>query len=172
MTIFMSVLAGAAIGSGVAIVIYILGFCIEFIACSCNLLSCDLDADETLPFLWSWASFANVFIFCLCCGAIVGLIYGIYKVKVKADEETARKYAEHSEEARKQRIKQIEEVKREALRINNICEKNKAFDKPLVSTEYYSNIQMEKIIKELLDAIEIQGKVESIADELIKKGSA
>lgn len=172
MTIFLSVLAGAAIGAVVAIAIYVLGFCIEFIACTCNLLSCDLDADEALPFLWSWASFANVFIFCLCCGAIIGLIYGIYQTKADADEAAARKYAEQSEEARRQRVEWADVAKKKALNVNNTCERYKSADKPLVSTTYEASSQMKEIMNELTKAAELQGKVNSIADELSKKGGA
>ena len=91
-------------------------------------------------------------------------------MKAAADEETARKNAENSEKARKQRIKWADEVKQKALNVNNICERNKTSDKPLVSTTYQASSEMKDIMNELTNVAELQGKVDSIADELSKKG--
>ena len=105
-------------------------------------------------------------------GAVVGFFYGIYKAKEESDAETAKRNAANSEEARKQRVKWAGEVKQKALNVNNTCSGNKTADKPLVSTTYKANTQMTEIMNELTRVAEKQGKVDSLAEELSKKGGA
>ena len=56
--------------------------------------------------------------------------------------------------------------------MNNTCSRNKTSDKPLVSTTYKANAQMTEIMNELTKVAEKQGKVDSLAEELSKKGGA
>lgn len=172
MTAILWMLGGAATGAGVALILYVLGFGVELVNCACQILTCNCDGGDAIPGMWSGDSFLHVLLFCAIGGAVIGLIYGIYKMKAAADEETARRNAENSEEARKQRVKWADEVKQKALNVNNTCERNKSADKPLVSTTYQASSQMKEIINELIKAAELQGKVDSIADELSKKGGA
>ena len=170
MTAIICMLAGAGIGAGVALILYVLGFGVELLNCACQILTCNCDGGDAIPGMWSGDSFGHVLLFCTIAGAVIGLIYGIYKMKAAADEEAARRNAENSEEARKQRVKWADEVKQKALNVNNTCERNKSSDKPLVSTSYESSSQMRDIMNELTKAAELQGKVDSIADEMTKKG--
>lgn len=170
MTAILWMLGGAAAGAGVALALYLLGFGVELVNCACNILTCNCDGGDAIPGMWNGDSFFNVLLFCSIGGAVIGLIYGIYKMKSAADEETARRNAEYSEEARKQRVKWADEAKTKALNVNNICERNKSADKPLVSTTYQASSQMKEIMNELTKVAELQGKVDSIADELSKKG--
>ena len=172
MTVILCMLAGAIVGAGVALILYVFGFGVELLNCAFQILTCNCDGGDALPGMWSGDSFRNIFLFCTIAGAVIGLIYGVYKKKAASDEENARKNAEKSEEARKQRVKWADEVKQKALNVNNTCESNKAVDKPLVSTIYQSGSQMKEIMNELTKAAELQGKVDSIADELSKKGGA
>jgi len=169
MTAILWMLGGAAAGAGVALILYALGFVVEILNCACNIISCNCDGGDAIPGMWNGDAFLHVLIFCTIGGAIIGLVYGLYKMKAAADEETARKNAEYSEKARKQRVKWADEVKQKALNVNNICEKNKVSDKPLVSTTYQASSEMEDIMNELTKVAELQGKVDSIADELAKK---
>ena len=89
---------------------------------------------------------------------------------IASDEEAARKSAENSEAARQQRVKWAEEIKQKALTVSRTCDKNKSSDMPLVSTTYQASSQMEGIVSELTKVAELQGKVDSIADDLTKKG--
>lgn len=170
MAAILCMLAGAGIGAGVALILYVLGFGVELLNCACQILTCNCDGGDAIPGMWSGDSFGHVLLFCTIAGAVIGLIYGVYKMKAAADEEAARKKAENSEEARKQRVKWADEVKQKALNVNNTCERNKSSDKPLVSTTYESSSRMKDIINELTKAAELQGKVDSIADEMTKKG--
>lgn len=170
MTAILCMLAGAGIGAGVALILYVLGFGVELLNVACQILTCNCDGGDAIPEMWSGGSFGHVLFFCAIAGAVVGLIYGFYKMKAAADEETARRNAENSEEARKQRVKWADEAKQNALNVNNTCERNKSADRPLVSTTYQSGSLMKEIINELTKAAELQGKVDSIADELSKKG--
>lgn len=170
MTAILCMFGGAGIGAGVTLILYALGFGVELLNCACQILTCNCDESDAIPGMWNGDAFGHILLFCTIAGAVIGLIYGIYKMKVAADEETARRNAKNSEEARKQRVKWADEVKQKALNVNNICERNKASDKPLVSTTYQSSSQMKGIMNELTKVAELQGKVDSIADELKKKG--
>lgn len=169
MTAILWMLGGGAAGAGVALALYVLGFGAELLNFACQVITCNCDGGDAIPGMWSGDSFVNMVIFCTIGGAIIGLIFGIFKMKTIADEEAARKNAEASEEARKQRVKWADEIKQKALNINNTCEKNKSSDKTLVSTTYQASSQMKDIVNELTRTAELQGKVNSIADELTKK---
>lgn len=170
MTIIWMTVGGFAAGAVIAIIIYILGFGVELINCTCQILTCNCNGNDVFPKMWSMNTFGNFLMFCGFCGMIIGLIYGIYTVKVEADEEKKRKAIEKSERDRNQRIHWAEEAKKKALGIKDICDSNKSADKPLVSITYKANLQMRNIMNELTKVAELQGKVDSLADELTKKG--
>lgn len=170
MTAILCMLAGAAIGAGVSLALYILGGCVEILNCACQIASCDFSGDNAMPGIWNGDTFLHVLLFCTIGGAIIGLIVGICKMKAAADEVTAAKNLANSEEARKQRERWAGEIKQKALQITNSCEQNKSVDKKLVMTNYKSSSQMQSIMEELTRAVEIQGKVDSISNELTKKG--
>ena len=149
MTAILWMLGGAVIGAGVALILYALGFIIELVNCACQIVTFNCDGGDAIPGMWSGSSFLHVLLFCAICGAIIGLIYGIYKMKVAADEEAAKKNAENAEADRKQRIIWAVEVKQKAADISSICERNKSYDKPLVSTTYQASTQMKNIMDEL-----------------------
>ena len=101
--------------------------------------------------------------------AIIGLAYGIYKMK--ASEEAARKRAEDSKELNSNlQIKWDFQVKQKALDVKNVCESNMALNKPLVSTTFQASTQMKDITKELSKVAELKGKIDSITEDLVKKG--
>lgn len=170
MTAISCMLAGAAIGAGVALVLYVLGFGLELLNCACQIITCNCDGGDAIPGMWSGDSFLQVLLFCSIAGAVIGLVYGIYKMKEAADAEVAQRNAEISEEARKQRKKWASEIKQKALNVNNTCNQNKSTDKPIVSTSFQAGMQMESIMNELAKAAELLGKVDSIVDEIEKKG--
>lgn len=171
MTAILWMLGGAVIGAVVSLLLYVLGFGIEILNCACQIITCNCNFDDdAIPGMWEDGAFFNVLIFCAIAGAIIGLIYGLYKMKVAADEEAARKSAENSEAARQQRVKWAGEIKQKALTVSGTCDKNKSADKPLVSTTYQAGSQMKDIVHELTKVAELQGKVDSIADDLTKKG--
>jgi hypothetical protein len=43
MTAILCMLAGAGIGAGVAVLLYVLGFGIELLNCACQILTCNCD---------------------------------------------------------------------------------------------------------------------------------
>lgn len=159
---------GALWGACGAIVVVVIGFCIEFLNVGCAILTCDCNRE--FVFAWSGGGVFGVFLLCIIGGAIIGSIYGLCKAKEFSDAELARKNAENTEEARKQRVKWASEVKQKALNVNNICSKNKEADKPLVFTDYKANDQMIYIMSELTKIAELQGKIDSLIEELSEKG--
>lgn len=170
MTAILWMLGGALIGAVVSLILYVLGFGIEILNCACQIITCNCSGDDAIPGMWEDGAFFNVLIFCAIAGAIIGLIYGLYKMKIASDEEAARKSAEDSEAARQQRVKWAEEIKQKALTVSGTCDKNKSADKPLVSTTYQASSKMKDILFELTKVAELQGKVDSIADDLTERG--
>lgn len=86
MTAILCMLAGAGIGAGVVLILYVLGFGVELLNCACQILTCNCDGGDAIPWMWSGDSFGHVLLFCTIAGAVIGLIYGIYKMKATADE--------------------------------------------------------------------------------------
>lgn len=171
MTIVWAMVGGFVIGAGIVVVIYILGFGIELINCTCQILTCNCNGNDVFPKMWNMNTFGNLVMFCGFCGMIIGLIYGIYTVKVEAGKEKQRRNIEKLERERNHRIRWAQEIRIKTLKIKDICDSNKSADKPLVSISYKANSQMRDIMNELAKVAELQGKVNSIADEIIEKGS-
>lgn len=171
-TVIISTLIGAGIGALISVLLYVLGFCTELVNCACQIISCDWNGGDLIPAMWQGGTFFNVLIFCSICGAIIGFIFGIFAEKSSRDKALAERNAKLSEEARKQRVKWADEIKQKALSVNNTCSGNKSSNKPLVSTTYKSVAQMTEILNELTTVTEKQGRVDSLAEELSKKGGA
>lgn len=167
-TILWCMIKGAMYGGLGAGGLFVAGFVIEFLNMGCAILTCDCDK----PMVFDWSGMWSLLLICIIGGAVIGLCYGFYKAKEASDADAARLAAANSEEARKQRAKWASEVKQKALNVNNTCSKNKTSDKPLVSTTYKANTQMTEIMNELTKVAEKQGKVDSLAEELSKKGGA
>lgn len=172
MTAILTMLAGAAIGAGVAIALYVLGFGVELINCACQIITCNCEGGDAIPGMWEGSSFVSVLLFCTIAGAVIGLIYGIYKMKVASDEAARLREAANSKEAKKQRIKWAGEVKQKALSVANSCDKNAKDYKSLISPDYKADLQMNTIMKELANAAELKGKVDAMANDTKTKGGA
>lgn len=172
MKAILTTLAGAFIGAVAVIVLYILGLGVELINCACQIITCDWNGGDAIPIMWEGGTFYAVLLFCTIAGAVIGLIYGICKMKAESDEEARRRAAADSEAAKNQRIKWAGEVKQKALSVANICEKNAKGYKDLISPNYKANSQMDVIMKELANAAELKGKVDAMANDTKTKGGA
>ncbi len=166
MTIILCALAGAGIGAGISLVLYVLGFCVELANCACQIVTCDCNGGDAIPAMWSGSSFLSALLFCTACGAAIGLIYGIYKTKVNNDAKLAERNAQNAEEARKLRVQWADALKRKALKVEDTCSRNKTSFAPMVITRYEASDRMDKILTELSKVTELQGKVAVMADEL------
>ena len=172
MTLLMYVLGGAAAGAGVAVVLYLLGFGVELVNCACNILACNFNPDDAIPGMWSGEAFGRVLFFCAIGGAVIGMIYGLFKMKSEADALAEEQRAESSKEEKAQQQKWASELKKEAQEAVKVCDRNMNTERPLVSTAYQAGEEMKTILNELAKAAELQGLVDSIADELTQKGGA
>lgn len=114
----------------------------------------------------------NCMLYSILISTGIGAIYGLFLTM--QDKNAAQKAAllSQSAEAKKQRAAWASEIKQNALKVTNTCTQNKVSDKPLVSTTYKANTQMSEIVNELAKVAEKQGKIDSLADELSKKGGA
>lgn len=162
---------GALCGLGASVLLIMLGFACDFISCACSVVTCDFDSSASMTSA-VLDNFGVVCKFCIICGAIVGLVYGLYKMKEEADQNSLILNAEQEAAARKQRQTWASEMKQKAMNVSNTCNQNKESDKLLVSTTYKASSQMTEIMNELTKAAEKQGKVDSLAEELSKKGDA
>lgn len=157
---------GAVIGAIGAVCLFIIGGVIEVANFGCAILTCDCDK----PTVFDWSGMWGILGLCTIGGAVIGLIYGIYKAKEESDADAARKNAEMSEEARKQRVRWANEIKQSASNLEAKCTSNRTSVENVVSTDYKSSSQMTNIMNELFRVAEIQGKIDSISEELSKKG--
>lgn len=172
MTAILAMFAGAGIGAVVAIALYVLGFGVEFLNCACHIITCDCSGERAIPAMWEDGSFLSVLLFCTIAGAVVGLIYGICKMKIEKNEAARLRDIANSEEAKKQRIKLAKGVKQKAVEVANICEKNVKNYEPLITPTYKSDAQMDVIIREFADSSELKGEVDAIVNEIKLKGGA
>ena len=60
MTAILCMLAGAGIGAGVVLILYVLGFGVELLNCACQILTCNCDGGDAIPWMWSGDSFGHV----------------------------------------------------------------------------------------------------------------
>lgn len=162
---------GALCGLGASILLILLGLACDFVSCACSIVTCDFDSSASMMSA-VLDNFGGICKFCMICGAIVGLVYGLYKMKEEADQNNMILNAEQEAAARKQRQTWASEMKQKVLNVSNTCTQNKASDKPLVSATYKAGAQMSDIMNELTKVAEKQGKVDSLAEELSKKGDA
>ena len=170
-TVIICTLAGAGIAAVGAVALYILGFGVELLNCACQIITCNFNGGDAIHGMWKDGSFMSVFLFCIIGGAIIGFIYGLFKVKAASDAEAAKRVADNSEAARKQRTQWASEVKQKALNVSNTCELNNKNVSPLVSGTYEAEKQMELILSELANAAELKGKIDAMAED-VKKGGA
>lgn len=170
MTAILSMLAGAGIGAIVTLVLYVLGIGVELLNCACQIVSFDCNGGNAIPIMWKSGTFVAVLLFCTIAGAVIGLTYGICKMKMASDEVARIREAAKLEEVKKQHVKFAGEVKQKALSVAITCEKNYKDYKTLISPIYNSDIQMDMIIKELANAAELKGKVDAMANDTKMKG--
>lgn len=168
MTAILYMLGGAAIGAGAGIVLYLLADVLDLLSCICNIISCNFDAKSSN--IAGGINFGSLVLWCAIGGAVIGLFIGIAKMKSAADAEKAKRDAENSEKAKKQRELWAGEMKKLAFSTKNACSKNLSDDSPLVVTEYKAAEQMEKINKAFTDLAEAQGLVSYYASEVESKG--
>lgn len=114
----------------------------------------------------------NCFIFSTIGCAVIGAAYGTFSVL--QDKKAAQKAAElaQSKSIKEQQMAWAAEVKKSAQKLNETCFENQTSDKPLVSTLYQTNIQMEQIIETLTKVAEAEGKINFIVDDLSEEGGS
>ena len=112
----------------------------------------------------------NCIIFSTVICALIGGAYAEFQSFQEKEAIQEAKKSEQQASAKKQREILAREAKQKALDAYNICCSNKEMDKSLVSIIYESDTQLTQIINELTNVAEKQGKVESLTEELSKKG--
>lgn len=162
-------LIGAGIGLAASICLIILGVACDFVSCACAIISCESSYNSMSDGILG--NFGGICLFCVICGAIIGLVYGLYKMKEEADEINAKKYAEEAEADRQRRKKWASEICQKALKTEQSCKDNaEAMKAPLVATMYKSDDMMALITSELTRASELQGKIDALASDVKKEG--
>lgn len=170
MEIIMGILAGAGIGGVAAIALYLLGFVVEIFNLACMIVSCDCDRGDALPFMWDFTVFLKVMLFCAVSGAIIGLIYGACRYKERLEKDEFYASREHAESVRRQEIRWAEEYRKKAQVANTVCENNLNLYKFPVKADYLAEKKMTAIIDVLAEASELQGRMNTVADEVLEMG--
>lgn len=160
---------GAGIGLAASICLIVLGFACDFVSCACAIISCEGTYSSMSDGILE--NFGGICLFCVIAGAVIGLVYGLYKMKEESDEETARRLAAQSEADREQRKKWASEIRQKALKVEQTCKTNaESMKAPLVSATYKADAMMELIAGELTHISELQGKIDAMAAEVKKEG--
>jgi len=158
---------GAAYGIGASICLILLGLACDFVSCAWSIITCDCRGSSTDAAGSILRNFGGIFLVCLIGGAVIGLVYGLYKMKEESDEENARIRAEQSEEARKQRKHWASVIKQDALKIDNSCKAiADILRDPIVVRNYKADVMVEKISSELVNVAEIEGKITALVDDV------
>ena len=157
----LTMLAGAGVGMCAAVGLYILGFGVEVLNCGCQILQCNLEPQDALPFMWQDGSFTATMVFCLIAGAVIGLAYGLLKMKIENDEKQAAQAAVDAEAQKQQRIKNAAYLKRKAKATEDACVAYRKCKTTLVSDRYYADEQMEAIARELSAAAQLKGRLDA-----------
>ena len=96
-------------------------------------------------------------IICSVFGAVVSIYFGISNIKA----EKARLDAENLKNAKIW----ASEVKQNALKVSQVCAKNKVIDTQLVSVKYKANDQAKKIINGFLHVAKLQGEIVGLYED-------
>ena len=161
----MYTLKGAVIGAGGAACLYIAGIILNV---GCAILTCNCSATSG----FDWSGMWSLIFMGAIGGAVIGLIYGIYKTTEESNAEKKKREAENSGKAQEQRIQWANEIKKKALNVSETCELNSRNDLALVSEVYKADAQMELILSELANATEIKGKIDAIVEDVQKGGGS
>lgn len=100
---------------------------------------------------------------------IIGAVVGYFIAKARNDK-LAIKLAAKLEEEKKQRIHWAGKLKKMVAGVANNCEKNADEYEDLLNPRLKADAQMENILKELANATELMGIVESMARDTKTKG--
>lgn len=163
-------LLGALIGLGVAVVLYALGFWVECLNCTCQwCLSCESDVPELFPGLTD-GSYLSIVIFCVICGAIIGLVYGLYKLKVKHDEKEFNAQQKISELEEEQEKEFASIIRREisGVELNRVSVASKQ-NKAIIDAQYDAEKSMSEIVKKFDSIVEVQGNIDAIASNYMEE---
>lgn len=165
MIVIVSVFYGAVCGAMLVVAGYALGFCIELLNCTCQIVQCHFkDIDSVFSF-WSIEDFRNAAIFMAIAGGVIGLIYGIYVLKTENDEYMAKvreSEAQNSERLRKELAVKINEL---AVKSKAVCVENQKACQELVSSQYYSDDRIESIIDSISKYVQLQSQLEAKIQE-------
>lgn len=161
---------GALLGALASVATFVLGFACDFLSCACAIITCDFSSssDATSGIA---RNFGSIFLFCVIGGAVIGLIYGLYKMKEEADENDAKRLAEQAEADRIQRKKWASEMWQHASKIEQSCKSNaESMKSPIVSSTYKADTTMGLIMAELTNVAELQGEIVGMASDTKKEG--
>lgn len=111
---FGKLFTGLAIGVGIGLALYVLGFIIELFNCACHIVTCNCEGNDALPFMWNGIAFRNCMIFCTAGGGIVGGFYGMILGIQERSARLAAERAERDRNALEQRQKYAQELKKES----------------------------------------------------------
>lgn len=96
-------------------------------------------------------------IICSIFGAIVGIYFGISNIKAEKTRQDA--------ENKKNAGIWASEVKQNALKVSQVCAKNKVIDTQLVSVKYKANDQAKEIISEFLQMATLHGEIVGLYED-------
>ena len=157
---------GAAGGAVLCALLFVYSLGAEIWNCMCD---CFGDS-STAPVADEGSTYFFVFIICLGIGLMVGLFAAYCDRSERVSEEEQKRKEKESQEAKRQRIAWASEVQKKAHEVMKICNKNYNGLGPIIDAEYMADSQMITIADELANMSELNGKINSMAQDIKTKG--
>lgn len=152
---------GAAAGGAACVLLFIYQLFAKTWNCLCNCIG----GCKTIPVINSAATFLFVFFICFAIGLIIGIFLMLRERSDRLEYEAQKEDDQNSDKARNQRKQWAAEIKRNASKVADICEKN-ADDCDIFVFPCKSDSLMNDIFNEFADAAELKVKVDSLLNTL------
>lgn len=164
---FANLFYGLLIGAALAVVLYVLGFCVEICNCTCAIVTCNCDPQDALPFMWSWDAFKKCILFTTIGGGIIGGIYGAVLGIQERNAQIAESNRKYSEAALAHRKSNADTLKKEVQRLlTSAYLKQKQVNDYVLQTTYVSNERQKDGWEALKSAYDTNAELQAIIEEI------
>ena len=158
---------GALIGVAVSVVIYVVGFAIEILNCSVQIIRCNCNSTDVFPFMWNWSSFKTFLIFITIGCAIIGGIYGFCIELQERKEEEQRKMRLKTDKMLQERKKNKNDLQADIYEcLNTFDDVFKSINKFMPEVIDYDNKNVENCLHDLIESYDINAELLNIIEDI------
>lgn len=164
---FANLFYGLLIGAAIAVVLYVLGFCVELCNCACAIVTCNCDAKDALPFMWSWNAFGKCIMFTTIGGGIIGGFYGTVLGVQERNARIAEWNRKNSEAAAAHRKSNADTLKKEVQRVLTSAHiKQKQVNDYVLQSSYIGNERQKDGWEALKSAYNTNAELQAIIEKI------